>query len=100
MSTTLLKTDLLIYVFHKKIEKIIFRIRAIKKNYRQINNVNLKIRLIKEYEGLMINFFKIKSIVKLIDKSSSGKITISKVLNEKCCRCEHEIFKNKYLFSA
>ena len=100
MSKTSLKTDSMIYVFHKKIEKISLRLIAIKKSYKQINNPNLRIRLFKEYEDLKINFFKIKSFVKLIDNSSSGELTISKLLNEKCSRCENEIFQNKYLFSA
>ena len=100
MSTTSLKTDSMIYVFHKKIEKINLRIIAIKKSYKQINNPILRIRLFKEYEDLKINFFKIKSFVKLIDNSSTGELTISKLLNEKCSRCEKEIFQNKYLFSA
>ena len=100
MFKTSLKTDSMIYVFHKKLENIIFRTRAIKKSYEQINNANLKTRLLKEYEDLKINFFQIKSLVKLMDYSSSNKLTISKLLNEKCNRCENEIFKNKYLFSA
>jgi len=100
VTKTSLKTDSMVYVFHKKLENIIFRTKAIKKNYEQINNSNLKIRLLKEYEDLKINFFQIKSLIKLIDNSSSNKITISKLLNEKCNRCEDEIFKNKYLFSA
>ena len=90
----------MIYVFHKKLESIIFRIKAIQKSYKQINNVNLKTRLLKEYEDLKINFFQIKSLVKSMDYSSSNKLTISKLLKEKCNRCENEIFKNKYLFSA
>ena len=95
-----LKTDSMIYVFHKKLENIIFRTRAIKNSYEQINNANLKTRLHKEYEDLKINFFQIKSLIKLMDRSSSNNLTISKLLNEKCNRCENEIFKNKYLFSA
>ena len=90
----------MIYVFNKKIENIFFRIKVIQKSYKQINNENLKTRLIKEYEDLKINFFQINSLVKLMDDSSSDKLTISKLLNEKCNRCENEIFKNKYLFSA
>ena len=90
----------MIYVFHKKIEHIIFRIKAIQKSYKQINNANLKIRLLKEYEDLKINFFKIKSLVKLMGQSSSDKLSMSKLLDEKCSRCENEIFKDKYLFSA
>ena len=89
----------MIYVFHKKLESIIFRIKAIQKSYKQINNVNLKTRLLKEYEDLKINFFQIKSLIKSMDYSSSNKLTISKLLKEKCNRCENEIFKNKYLFS-
>ena len=87
-------------IFHKKIEKIIFRIKAIQKSYKRINNLHLKIRLIKEYEDLKVNFFHIKSLVKFMDQSSSNKLSISKLLNEKCKRCENEIFKSKYLFSA
>ena len=90
----------MIYIFHKKIDNITLRIKAIKKSYKQITNTNLKIRLLREYEDLKINFFKIKSLVKLIDQSSSDNLTISKLLDEKCNRCENEIFKNKYLFSA
>ena len=90
----------MIYVFHKKLENIIFRIKAIQKSYKQINNLNLKIRLLKEYEDLKVNFFQIKSLIKLMENSSTNKLTISKLLNEKCNRCENEIFKNKYLFSA
>ena len=100
MFKTSLKTDSMIYVFHKKLENIIFRTKAIKKGYKQINNTNLKTRLLKEYEDLKINFFQIKSLLKLMDHSSSNKLTISKLLNEKCNRCENEIFKNKYLFST
>ena len=100
MFKTSLKTDSMIYVFHIKLEKIIFRTRAIKKSYEQINNANLKTRLQKEYDYLKINFFQIKSLIKLIDHPSSNKLTISKLLDEKCNRCENEIFKNKYLFSA
>ena len=90
----------MIYIFYKKLENIIFRTKAIKKNYEQINSANLKTRLLKEYKDLEINFFQIKYIIKLMDSSSSNKLTISKLLNEKCNRCENEIFKNKYLFSA
>ncbi len=90
----------MIYVFHKKLENIYFRIKAIKKSYSQINNENLKNRLLKEYEDLKIYLFQIKSIVKLLDDESSNNLTISKLLSEKCNRCENEIFKNKYLFSA
>ena len=100
MFKTSLKTDSMIYVFHKKLENIIFRTRAIKKSYEQINNANLKTRLHKEYEDLKTSFFQIKSLIKLMDSPSSNNLTISKLLNEKCNRCENEIFKNKYLFSA
>ena len=100
MFKTSLKTDSMIYVFHKKLENIIFRTKAIKKSYEQINNVTLKNRLHKEYEDLLINFLQIKSLIKLMDRSPSNNLTISKLLNEKCNRCENEIFKNKYLFSA
>ena len=100
MSATSLKTHSMIYVFHKKIERISIRIKAIQKSYKRINDVSLKIRLFKEYEVLKISFFKIKSIIKLMNKSSSDKLSISKLLEEKCNRCENEIFKNKYLFSA
>ena len=100
MFKTSLKTDSMIYVFHKKLENIIFRTKAIKKSYEQISNANLKTRLHKEYEDLKINFFQIKSLIKLMDNSSTNKLTFSKLLNEKCKRCENEIFKNKYLFSA
>ena len=100
MSRSSLKTDSMIYVFHKKLENIIYRTNAIKKNYEQINNANLKTRLHKEYEDLKISFFQIKSLIKLIDSSSSNNLSISRLLNEKCNRCENEIFKNKYLFSA
>ena len=88
------------YIFYIKIEKIIFRIKAIQKSYEQINNINLKSRLLKEYEDLKIKFFHIKSIIKLMEHSSSNKFSISKLLNEKCIRGENEIFKNKYLFST
>ena len=100
MFKTSLKTDSMIYVFHKKLENIIFRTKAIKRSYKQINNANLKARLNKEYEDLRINFLQIKSLIKLMDCSPSNNLTISKLLNEKCNRCENEIFKNKYLFSA
>ena len=100
MYKTSLKTSSLGYIFHKKIEKINLRLKAIQNSYKKINNVDLKIRLLKEYEDLKINFFQIQSLVKLMDNSSSNKLTISKLLREKCYRCENEIFKNKYLFSA
>ena len=98
MYKTSLKTVSMNYLFHKKLDNIIFRIKAIQKSYKQINNVNLKTRLIKEYEYLNIKFVQIKSLVKLMDQSSSNKLTISHLLNEKCRRCENEI--NKFLFSA
>ena len=100
MSKTPLKTDSMVYVFHKRLEKIISRTKVIKKSYEQINNADLKTRLHKEYEDLKINFFEIKSLIKLTNQLSSNNLTISKLLNEKCDRCENEIFKNKYLFSA
>ena len=100
MSEVLIKADSITYVFHKKLEKINFRAKAIKKSYDQINNANLKKRLHEEYEDLKINFFKIKSLIKLMERSSSNNLSISKLLNEKCNRCENEIYKNKYLFSA
>ncbi len=100
MAKTSLETDSMIYIFYKKLENIIFRTKAIKKSYEQINNSNLKTRLLKEYEDLKINFFQIKSLIKSMDHASSNKLTISKLLEEKCNRCEDEIFKNIYLFSA
>ena len=100
MSKTSLETDSMFYIFYKKLENIIFRTKAIKKNYEQINNSNLKTRLLREYEDLKINFFQIKSLIKLMDRSSSNTLSIAKLLNEKCNRCENEIFKNIYLFSA
>ena len=100
MSKTSLKTDSMIYVFLKKIENISLRTKAIQKSYKQISNVDLKIRLLKEYGDLKINFFKIRSIVKLMEQSSCDKISILKLLEERCSRCENEIFKNKYLFST
>ena len=99
MHKTSLKTDSIFYFFHKKIEYIMIRIKAIQKSYKQSNNVNLKIRLYKEYEDLKNNFFQIKSLVKLMDHSVSNKLSISKLLNEKCNRCENEVFKDNYLFS-
>ncbi len=90
----------MIYINYKKLEKIIFRTKAIKKSYEQINNKNLKTRLHKEYEDLKFYFFQIKSIIKLMDHSSSNNLTISKLLKEKCNRCENEIFKNRYLFTV
>tara|TARA_Y100000589_G_C26568635_1_gene393539 strand:+ start:95 stop:397 length:303 start_codon:yes stop_codon:yes gene_type:complete len=95
-----LKSDSTAYVFHKRIENIIFRIKVIQKSYRQINDVTLKIRLIKEHEELKNNFFKINSLVKSMNDSSSDKLSLSRLLNEKCNRFENEIYKNKYLFSA
>ena len=100
MFQTSLKSHSIIYVFHKKLENIIFRTKAIKKSYEQINNSNLKTRLLKEYEDLKIYFFQLKSLIKSMDHASSNKLTISKLLKEKCNRCENEIFKNIYLFSA
>ena len=100
MTITTSKPESIIYVIQKKIDSINFRIKAIQKSYEQINNTNLKLRLLKEYENLKINFFEIKSLVRFIDDSSVSKLSISKILNEKCNRCENEIFKNKYLFSA
>ena len=100
MFKTSLKTDSIVYVFHKKLEKIFLRTKAIKKSYEQINDVNLKTRLHKEYKDLKINLFQIKSLIKLIDPSSSKNLTTLKLLKEKCHRCENEIFRNEYLFSA
>tara|TARA_B100000575_G_scaffold96536_1_gene76941 strand:- start:118 stop:420 length:303 start_codon:yes stop_codon:yes gene_type:complete len=95
-----LQTDSMIYLLYKKVENIIFRFKAIQKSYSHVNNHDLKNRLLKEYEDLKISFFQIRSLIKMIDYSSSDKLTISKLLDEKCNRCENEIFKNKYLFSA
>ena len=100
MSTVLFNTDSMIYIFHKQIDRIYYRLNAIQKTYKNINNLNLKNRLTKEYKALKINFFKMKSLVKLMEQSSSDKFSISKLLDEKCTRCENEIFKNKYLFSS
>ncbi len=100
MLTTSSKTDLIIYLFQKRIDHINYRIKAIKNSYKQINNMNLKNRLIKEYENLEIKFFEIKSLVKLINQSKPEKLTISKLLLEKCCRYEKDLFTNKYLFSV
>ena len=77
MFKTSLKTDSMIYVFHKRLENIIFRTKAIKRSYKQINNANLKTRLHKEYEDLKINFLQIKSLIKLMDRSPSNNLTIS-----------------------
>ena len=95
-----LETDSMIYIFNKKIERILFRIKAIQLNYQRINNESLKNRLLKEYYDLKISFFQIKSLIKLMNHSSSSRLCISKLLREKCDRCENEIFKNKYLFSG
>tara|TARA_Y100000589_G_scaffold4343_1_gene3872 strand:- start:89 stop:391 length:303 start_codon:yes stop_codon:yes gene_type:complete len=95
-----LRADSIAYVFLKKIENIIFRIKAIQKNYKQINDATLKIRLIKEHEVLKNKFIKINSLVILMNNSSSNKLSLSRLLNEKCNRCKKEIYKNKYLFSA
>ena len=100
MSKNSLKADSIAYEVHKKIENIIFRIKAIQKSYKQINDIALKIRLIKEYEELKNNFFQINSLVKLMNHSSSNKISLARLLNEKCNRCKKEIYKNKFLFSA
>ena len=90
----------MIYLFYEKLDNIILRIKAIQKSYERINNVNLKTRLLKEYQYLKIKFFQIKSLVKLMDNSTSNKLTISNLLYEKCNRCENEIYKNHFLFSA
>ena len=90
----------MIYLLYKKVENIIFRFKAIQKSYSQVNNQNLKNRLLNEYEDLKINFFQIKSIIKIMVNSSSDTLTISKLLKEKCNRCENEIFKNTHLFFA
>ena len=100
MSKDSLRADSIAYVFLKKIENIIFRIKAIQKNYKQINDATLKIRLIKEHEVLKNKFIKINSLVILMNNSSSNKLSLSRLLNEKCNRCKKEIYKNKYLFSA
>ena len=100
MPNLLLKTESIVYVVQKKIDYINFRIKSIQKSYKQIDNKSLKIRLIKEYERLKINFIEIKSLVILIDQSSSEELCISKLLIEKYRRCEKEIFKNKFLFSV
>ena len=49
---------------------------------------------------LKFKFFQIKSLVKLMDHSSSNKLSFSNLLTEKCNRCENEIYKNKFLFST
>ena len=90
----------MIYVVQKKLDRISIRLKAIQRGYKNINNLNLKIRLLREHENLKINFFEIKSIVKLIDQSSSDQLIILKLLKEQCSRCEREFFKNEYLFSA
>ena len=100
MSKYSLRAESISYVFHKKIEVIILRIDAIQKCYRQINDATLKVRLIKEYEELKNNFLQINSLVKLMNNSSPNKLSLSRLLYEKCNRCENEIYKNKYLFSA
>ena len=100
MSKDSLRADSIAYVFLKKIENIIFRIKAIQKNYKQINDATLKIRLIKEHEVLKNKFIKLNSLVILMNNSSSNKLSLSRLLNEKCNRCKKEIYKNKYLFSA
>ena len=100
MYKTSLNTDYLTFVVQKKLDNIGLRIKAIQKSYKQINNIDLKNRLLKEYEYLKNNLFEIKSLVELIDHSTSDNLSISKLLYEKCNRYEYQIFKNKYLFSA
>ena len=100
MSITSSKAYSITYAVQKKIDQICFRIRNIQISYKNINNKNLKIRLIREYENLKNNFFEIKSLVKRLNQSSTDKLSFSELLNEKCSRYEKELFNKKFLFSA
>tara|TARA_Y100001933_G_scaffold41473_1_gene38257 strand:+ start:605 stop:907 length:303 start_codon:yes stop_codon:yes gene_type:complete len=85
---------------YKKIDQITLRIRSIQKIYQQINNENLKTRLIDEHSKLKNKFIEFKTIVLLIEKSTFDKFGLSKLLSEKYLRCEKEIFSKNFLFST
>ena len=94
------KTVSLTYILQKKIDKIFIRVNALEKSYKHIYSKDLKIRLNKEYERLKLNFFEIKSLIILLNQTSTEKLSLIKLLNEMSGRCEKEIFKNNYLFST
>ncbi len=84
----------------RKIERITIRIRTIQNLYQQVNNENLKKRLLNEYGMIKRNFIEIESVVLYIENKSSDDFGFSKLLTEKYRRCEREIFKDKFLFFA
>ena len=100
MLIPLSKTESIVFLIQEKIDHIFFRIKSIRKDYNRSNNKSLKIRLIKEHEKLKFHFIEIKSLVKLIDQRSFDNLSNSKLLSEKCKRCEKEMFKNNFLFST
>ena len=100
MSNTYTRTESIVDLINKKIERIIFRIKTIQNTYKQINNESLRERLINEHENLKNKFISFKPIILLLENSSSDNIKISKFLTEKYLRHEREIFNNKFLFST
>ena len=85
---------------YKRIEIITLRIKTIQSSYKQVTNLNLKNRLVKEHLKLKSKFLEVKSLILLIENSSTDKLGISKLLFEKYLRSKKEILSDNFLFST
>ncbi len=100
MSITSSQSLSIVDLVYKRIEIITLRIKTIQNTYKQVTNVNLKIRLVEEHSKLKSKFLEVKSLVLLIENSSNDKFGISKLLSEKYLRSKKEILSDHYLFST
>ena len=100
MSITSSQSLSIVDLVYKRIEIITLRIKTIQNTYKQVTNVNLKIRLVEEHSKLKSKFLEVKSLVLLIENSSNDKLGISKLLSEKYLRSKKEILSDHYLFST
>ena len=92
------QSQTLIESTYKELDSLTIRINNLQSIYKNINNKNLKQRLIREHSDLKSRFEEILSIILMINERSSEKISFSTLILEKYKRCKKEIYKNNYLF--